>query len=216
MFWRKKTYNREELLAAADRARARGQYRKAIQSYRKILKASPSDLSVLGKLAPLLVHARQHKEALASFQRAARGHFEIGFADRAAAVYAQAASFYPAEASLWEEMARLEQLQGRRVDAVNTLVKGSEHVGRRARLRPKAISMLEEALRIEPWHLEATLALARLLTRQGDRAAGVACLEDLASRVRGPALRRVRWALVRLAPTPEHGWHWLRSVVGSR
>jgi tetratricopeptide (TPR) repeat protein len=216
VFWRKKPYDRGQVLATADRARTRGQYRKAIQGYRQILKVNPSDLSVLGKLAPLLVHARQRAEALSCFQRAAQGHFLAGFADRAAAVYAQAAGFFPQEAPLWEEMARLEQLRGRRADAVNALVAGSGHVGRRARLRGRAIQMLEEALRIEPWHLEATLALARLLARQGDRAAGMTCLEDLASRVRGRGLRRVRWAMVRLAPTPGHGWRWLKSVMGSR
>ncbi len=218
MFWRrKKTYNRTEVLAAADQARARGQHRKAIKGYRRILAADPSDPVVHGKLAPLLARSRRQRgEALASFQLAAQGHIKAGFSDRAISVYVQAAGFFPEEANLWHDIARAEATQGRRADAVNALVKGSGHVGRRAALRPQAIQLLETALKIEPWHLDATLALARLLAKQGDRDAGVLLLEDLASRARGPAFRRVRWAIVRLAPSPANGWRWLRSLFGKR
>ncbi len=217
MFWRKKPYDRTEVLATADRARARGQHRKAIKGYRKILVVDPSDPVVHGKLAPLLARSRRQRgEALASFQLAAQGHLKTGFSDRALAVYMQATGFFPEEAVLWEEIARMEQIRGRRADAVNALLKGSGHLGRRAALRPKAIKLLESALQIEPWHLEATLALGRLVARQGDRDAGIALLEDLASRVRGRALGRVRWALVRLEPTPGNVWRWVRALFGSR
>jgi Tfp pilus assembly protein PilF len=216
VFWRKKLYNRTEVLAAADQARVRGQHRKAIKGYRKVLAVDPSDPVVHGKLAPLLARTRKRGEALASFQLAAQGHIKAGFLDRAIAVYVQAAGFFPEESTLWHDIARAEATLGRRADAVNALVKGSGYLGRRAALRPQAIQLLDSALKITPWHPDATLAMARLLAKQGDRAAGVALLEDLASRVRGPAFRRVRWALVRLAPTPGNAWRWVRSLFGKR
>ena len=216
-FWRKKPFDRIEALTAADRARSRGQHRKAIKGYRKILAVDPSDPVVHGKLAPLLARKRgQRREALASFQRAAEGHFKAGFFDRAIAVYVQAAGFFPEEVTLWQDIARMESIQGRRADAVNALVTGSGHLGRRAALRPQAIELLESALQIAPWHPDATLAMARLLVKRGDRPAGVALLEDLAARSRGRVLTRVRWAIVRLAPSPANAWRWLRALFGAR
>jgi Tfp pilus assembly protein PilF len=207
--WRKKPYDRVEVLAAADRARARGQVRKAIAGYRKVLAADPGDIAVHGKIAPLLARTRQADEALKSFQLAAQGHVKAGFQDRALAVYTQAAAHFPQEAWIWDEIARLHLLRGRRADAVNALVGGGrrlEHVA-----RPKGIALLRKALEIEPWHLEASLALSRLLAKGGEKEEAKGLLEDLGGRVRGSARRQVRGALFRLSPTPGNAWRWLRG-----
>jgi len=207
--WRKKPYDRTEVLAAADKARAQGRIRKAVAGYRKVLAVDPNDIAVHGKIAPLLAQRRQRDEALRSFQFAAQGHLKAGFQDRALAVYTQAAAHFPEEAWIWDEIARLHLLRGRRADAVNALLDGGIRLGRQ--VRPKGIVLLRKALEIEPWHLEATLALARLLARSGEKVEALDMLEDLAQRVRGKGRRRVRRAIFGLSATPGNAWRWLRG-----
>ncbi len=207
--WRrkKKPFDRTAALPPADRARASGRVKKAIAGYQRVLAADPHDVSVHGKLAPLLARRRQKKEAMASFLFAAQGHLKAGFADRALSVYLQASAHYPEESGLWDEIARLNLVRGRRADAVKALVEGGSRLGRGS--RPQGMALLRKALEIEPYHVEATLGLARLLGRDGRRREAAAALEDLAGRVRGRARRRVRRALLGISPTPANFWRWL-------
>lgn len=215
-FWRKKPFDRIETLAAADRARASGKLKKAVQLYRKVLAVDPGDVVVHGRLAPLLARTGERGAALASFEMAAKGHVKSGFLDRAAAVYVQAAECFPRQASVWEELARLHQLRGRRADAVRALLDGGQSLGESPRTRADGVRLLRSALELEPWHLDSCLALAGLLARTGERIEALALVEGVASRVRGRGLRRARAALFRLSPTPGNGWRWLRSALGGR
>lgn len=208
-FWRRKPYSRTETLAAADEARAAGRARRAVALYRKVLANDPSDATVHGKIAPLLAQSKKERgQALASFELAAQGHLKAGFSDRALAMTVQAASYFPEEASLWEEIARLHMIRARRADAVNALIDGGNAIGR-TRFRAGGLRLLRKALEIEPWHLQATLALARLLAKEQEKEEALALLEDLSDRVRGKGRRRVRRAILRLSFTPVNLWRWI-------
>jgi len=213
-FWKAKPYDRVEVLAAADRARARGRVKKAIAGYRKVLQADPRDAAVHGKIAPLLARVQEHEAALASFEAAARGHLAAGFADRALAVWTQAAAHYPERSGFWEEMARLHLGRERRADAVSTLVRGGSAVGRAT---PEAgIRLLGQALEVERWNVPARIALARLLRRTGRRPDAAALLSEVAPRLSGRPLRQVRGALFAITPTPAAAWRWLWAAVAGR
>jgi predicted Zn-dependent protease len=105
--------------------------------------------------------------------------------------------------------------QGKRADAVKTLLRGSGHLRRRRGLRPRAIELLESALKLVPFHLVATLDLASLLTKQGRGPAAIDLLNGLLPRVSGPAVRRVRWALLRSSTSPASFWRWFRTFFGA-
>ncbi len=209
-FWRKKPYDRSQTLAEAERARGRGRTAKAIKLYRAVLSREPNDAVVHGKIAPLLARRRKLRgEGLASFRLAAQGQLKAGFTDRAIALYVQAAAFFPLQAELWEEIARLDQARGRRADAIGALMEGAGHLGRRGPTRPDASRLLRRALEIEPWHLQATLHLARVLARDREKEEALALLQDIAGRVRGKGRRRVRRAIFWISPTPGNLWRWL-------
>jgi tetratricopeptide (TPR) repeat protein len=214
--WRKKPFDRNEALAVADRHRARGRKKKAIAAYRDVLAVDPSDVAVHSKLAPLLAKNGQKGEALASFHVAAQGYVHKGFIDRAIAVYVQARSFFPREAMLWDELARLYQARERRADALRTLLEGGRKLGRRTASRAHAIRLLGQALVLEPWHAKATLGLALLLSKDGQGSEARALLAGLACRVRGKDLRRTRAALLRLSPTPSNAIGWVKALFGRR
>jgi tetratricopeptide (TPR) repeat protein len=215
LFRQKAPLSRSELISDADKARAKGKLKKAIAGYRKALELEPGDPVVHGKLAPLLARAKQSEAALESFHAAARGHLDKGFADKALAVYTQAADTFPYHVSLWQQLSQLNLTKGRRADAVRVLLRGRLYF-RRKNERREAVTLLKEALALDGELFEPRLDLARLLAMQGQRAEALALLEPMVKGLEGRALRRVRWTLARVSPGVGAWWRWLRAVVRGR
>jgi tetratricopeptide (TPR) repeat protein len=215
MFGREKPYDRNDTLAAADKARAQGKSRKAIAGYRKVLEHEPGDAPVLAKLAPLLAKSNDRDGALRAFTLAADAFNKKGFAEKALAVIVQAAAAFPAEVPFWREISRIHLAAKRRADAVKALLEGRHHQhGKKG--RKTARELLREAVAIEPWHPAATRDLAGLLAKDGERGEAKALLAGLAERTRGGELRRVRGAQLRMAPTPAALYRWLRALLAGR
>lgn len=210
-----KAFDRTELLARADRARARGRRRRAIALYRKVLDAAPNDLATHAKIAPLLARAGRKAEALASFNAAASGQQKAGFADRAISLQLQAAEFFPEEYVLWDDVAKLHLVRGRRADAIAALVDGGRRLHRTSELATAA-KLLRRALELEPWHVAATMLLARVYARGKRAPDALALLDGLSARVRGKALRRARRLAFRISPTPANLWRWARAWLRGR
>ncbi len=177
-----------------------------------MLEVSPDDHIIHGKVAPLLAERKQLSEARSSFVAAGEGYLRSGFIDQAISIYRQAARYLPREIEVWETIARLQVDRERRADAVNALLEGRRYF-RRRRLRLQAIRLLRQACEIEPWHFEATFDLARLLAKAGEKRQAEQLLNELAERVRGRNLRRIRGALFRISPSPAAAWRWLRAAI---
>lgn len=119
---------------------------------------------------------------------------------------------FPLDAGFRPEAARLDLTRGRMRDAVNGLVDGGRALAR-ARRRDGAVSLLRRALELEPDHLEGAVALAPALAAGGAREEGLALLARAERTARGRKLARVRWAKLRLAPSPRALWGWLRAAL---
>lgn len=211
---KKKKLDRTELLAQADKSRSRGRRRRAITIYGKLLEQDPKDLTVLGKVAPLLAAEGKGAAAMQSFRAAAAGHAAAGYPDRGIALLRQAADHFPEDESLWMEIANLHVLRGRRGDAVAALVAGGERL-LSGRFRAIGAKVLRRALELEPWHVQATILLAKTLARERRRQEAVALLEGLARRTGGTARSRARRLAFWFSPTPGRLWRWLtRSADG--
>lgn len=203
-FWKRAPQTRTEIIAAGDRARARGRSSAAAAAYRKALAEHGPDPRVHGKLAPVLVELGDVAGATASFRSAAEGHLASGFLDRALAVYAQARRALPLEAEFHSEAARIHLLRGRRVEAAAALVQGGRVLGRKDPVA--GAELLRGALLIQPSNVEAVLAIAPLLRRQRRAAEALELLERVERDARGRALRRVRWQIFRVAPGFRTAW----------
>lgn len=207
-----KAQDRFSLLAAADRAIAKGRSRKAVCLYRRVLALDPADHVIHGKLAPLLAKRRQRSEAWASFVAAGEGYLHEDRFDKALSIYLQAARHLPLQLEAWEAIASLHCELRQPADAVQALLDGCRHF-RGRKHRREAIRLLRRIREIEPWHFEASFTLVRLLTRTGAKAEAERLLHSLAVRMQGWQLRRVRGAQFRMTPSIAAAWQWLRATV---
>lgn len=177
-----------------------------------MLAKEPDNPVLLAKLGALLARTKRPEEAGRRFLAAAQIYERQAFDDKALATYVQAAALLPGRADLCERIARLDANRGRKADAIRALVDGAARQRGRKR-RPDAIRLLREAVKIEPGHLEATLELARLLRKQGERSNARKLYAELCARKHGAQLRRARAAWFRMSPTPVAAWLWLRAAV---
>jgi tetratricopeptide (TPR) repeat protein len=207
----RRTYDRADSMARASKALGRGKRKQAIAEYRRVLQQEPGNPVILAKLAPLLAETRQLTEAGEKFRAAGKQYENQGFPEKALGVYAQAVKYLPHSVELWETISGLYLARSRRADALSALLEGRGHF-RRRKQRPLAIRLLRGAVRIEPWHLDATLDLARQLAKSGGRAEADRLYQGLCERKRGVQLRRVRGAMFRRSPTPAALWRWLRAA----
>lgn len=207
---RMKSYDRESCLEAAAREHSRGRIRKAAEHYLRALEADPEDHFVHAKLAPLLARMQKFEEAWASFRLAAAQYFSAGFSQKAIGIYSQAARFMPRNPEVWEAMAYVYVRQGKKADAVETLLRGHAFFtdGPHA---DKAVRMLRKAFALEPWRFGTTFALAGLV-RKTDPVEAVGLLEGLSTRVSGRELRMVRSAMFRARPGLGMAWRWLKTA----
>lgn len=216
LFGSKTPQKRSEIVAEADKARAKGRLKKAIAGYRKALELEPKDPAVHGKLAPLLARTKQPEAALESFRVAAQGHLDKGFADKALAVYSQAADLFPHQLSLWQQMAQIHMEKGKRAEAVKTLLRGRLHFRRKAERRG-AITLLEEVLKLEPTLFEVKLDLALQHARELQLPEAMALLNPMVKEAKDRRqLRRLRWTLLRVSPSVGAWGRWLRALVLGR
>jgi len=215
LFGGNKTYDRGETLARAAKAEGKRQRKKAIVEYRRVLEQEPDNAVVLAKLGALLARTKQPEEARRKFLAAAELYEKQAFDDKALATCLQAAGFLPRCAQIWEQVAKLNVKRARPADAIRALLDGAGHQRGRKR-RADAMRLLREAVRIEPWHFEATLELARLLRKQGKRADARKLYEGLCKHKRGVQLRKARGAWFRMSPTPANAWRWARAAFSRR
>jgi tetratricopeptide (TPR) repeat protein len=212
---KKDEYDRDETLRAGEKAEAKGDRPRAIASYEKVLQSEPRNLALHNKVAVLLAESKRPGDAWPHFAAAGEGYARDGFYDKASAVYVRAAAFFPAKVDVWLTLADLNLRRQRKADAFKACLDGRRHFFRPA-LHPQAAQLLRRALEIEPFHVEASLDLARVLRRARQREEAMRLLRGLAARNHGRTLRRIRGAEVRLSPTPAALWRWLHAAVAGR
>ncbi len=209
MWFRPKELSRSELLARASHARGRGRRRDAMLAYLEILKNSPDDHEVHGKLAPLLAAAGRRNEAWLSYQAGAQGYLAQGFVDRALSLYQQAADHLADEHEVWSKLVALQLERGAKSEAVQALLDGHRHFTSRKE-RTYAVAMLQQAHELAPERFAVTFALARLLLKEKD-ARGEELLRHLAGGQHGAKRRMALARLFWLHPGPARLWQWLRA-----
>jgi tetratricopeptide (TPR) repeat protein len=206
------SYDRQRLLDRAARARGRGRLKKAVELYRQVLAVEPGNTEIHQRVAPLLARTKKPDESFQSYRIAAEKLIRGGFVQQAIGLYREAVQQLPPRRELYLAISDLELERGRKPDAIGILLEGRKQF-RRRRDWSDAIVLLFRVRKLEPHHLEATLDLATLLARSGNRGHAVRLLEEQAARLRGRELRRVRARHFRLAPGFGTGSRWMRALL---
>jgi tetratricopeptide (TPR) repeat protein len=208
----KASYDRNRLLDGAARARGRGRLKKAVELYRQVLEVEPRNAELHRKVAPLLARTKRPDESLKSYTTAAEALIRDGFIERAIGVYREAVQHLPPQRELFMALSDLELERGRKPDAIGVLLEGRKKF-RSRRNRSEAIGLLFRVRKLDPHHLDATLDLAIVLAKSGNRDHALRLLDAQAARQRGPALCRVRARIFRLTPGFRTGWRFIRALV---
>lgn len=210
---RNQGYDRKRLLRQAATARGRGRIKKAVDLYQQVLAVEPRNADLHRKMAPLLARTKKPDASLKSYRFAAEDLIRGGFVDQAIGLYREAVQQLPPQRELFMAISDLELERGRRPDAIGALLEGRRQF-RRRRDRSDAIVLLMRVRKLDRDHLDATLDLASLLAKTGNRSHAFRLLEEQAARRRGPTLRKVRARQFRLAPGLGSGWRWLSALLG--
>jgi tetratricopeptide (TPR) repeat protein len=203
--------NQDERLSEAHRARNRGQDRRAIALYRRVLLEDPHNADVGLRVAPMLARRGHGFEAWQIYQGIARDFARARRFGECLNVYREACSFIPWEFEAWRLRAELQMRLGLEDAAFETLIDGRNQF-RTPRCRDHAIALLSRARVIEPWEPDVALDLAFLYAKTDQIDAALELLTCLAVRVRGRTLRRVRGLQWRITLSPRFAVQWLRSL----
>jgi tetratricopeptide (TPR) repeat protein len=212
MFRTRTPYDRQRILEAAARARAKNQRQRAIDLYRWVLAVERNNADLHARLAPLLAETGQDFDAWNSFRATAHAALREGREDRAFAVYREASQYLPREIQVWQALARLAQRRGDIEEAIEILLEGSRHF-RSPFLRPQAIHLLRRARTLDTWHFESVLELAGHLGRARQSEEARILLSGLAARATERQRKRVRAAQMRLDPGLGSLLRWARSTL---
>jgi len=209
-FGKSAPFDRDATLRRAEDFRGRKKPKKAIAELRKVLAVDPADAAAHAKLGPLLISAGEPAQALESFRIAADDLDARGFADKALSLWLQIAQTKVSDLDAWEKVTQFHVSKGRKADGVKVLLQAAS-LQRGKEGRPRAVRLLEGALLFVPQHLDATLALAPLLVKEGRGADARTLLEGALTFTSGPDTRRVRRKLFVLFPGFKTFWRWIRS-----
>ena len=214
-FGKKPVYDRRTILEEAAKAQGKGNRKKAITEYRKVLEMEPENPTLLVKLAVLLAETRQPEEAWATFTKAAELFRKDGMQEKWSSVWTQAVLYFPKSPDAWMKLAEAKLAKGIPADAAATLVTGARNFTKR-KAREDRLRLLKRAFELTPLAHDVTMLYTKTLAASGKKGEARKILEDLATVSGGKKLRIVRGRLFRMGPTPAAGWRWLKAAVGKR
>ena len=144
----------------------KGQTKKAIKEYEKLLEHKPGEPRTLHRLAELWAREKATTKAIDLFLLASEGYSRAGFADRSVAVLKQALSLDSARLDVNLRLADQFVSKGFERDAVYHLIKAAS-VFEKAGQEKKQLQVLRKAVELAPGDVDAHMHLARLHSKAG-------------------------------------------------
>jgi|GEM_PF-2237600 len=144
----------------------KGQNKKAIREYEKLLERKPGEPRTLHRLAELWARENAKTKAIDLFLQAAEGYSSAGFSDRSVAVLKQALSLDSARLDVTLRLADHFVNKGFDRDAVYHLLKASS-VFEKSGKEKKQLQVLQKAVELAPGDIDAHMQLARLHVKAG-------------------------------------------------
>ncbi|MCB9728753.1 MAG: tetratricopeptide repeat protein [Deltaproteobacteria bacterium] len=158
--------NKNKLLASAQKYMRKGQYKKAIAEYEKVLKEFPADVRARLNLANLYYRQKDLDRAVESFLKVARIYEDGGFTLKAIAVYKQVLKIVPDREELYVALATNYQQHGllneaaaQYREALRLLEGKGDQLGK--------LNVIRQILELDPENLPDRLRLAEAYSALG-------------------------------------------------
>lgn len=161
-------FNKNKVLANAERYVQQGKLQNAITEYEKIIKADPKDLTVLNTIGDLYARVGQVDQATDYFKKVGDRYSADGFTVKAIAMYKKLTKLNPGAYDCVQRLAELYTQQGLYSDARQQYLVVADHHMRNNEL-PEGARILQRVLELDPENTGMQNKLADLYERIGNK-----------------------------------------------
>jgi tetratricopeptide (TPR) repeat protein len=161
-------FNKNKVLANAERYVQQGKLQNAITEYDKIIKADPKDLTVLNTIGDLYARVGNVDQATDYFRKVGDRYSTEGFTVKAIAMYKKLTKLNPSAYDCVQRLAELYTQQGLYSDARQQYLLVADHHMRSTELQDAA-RIFQRVLELDPENTAMQNKLADLYERTGNK-----------------------------------------------
>ncbi len=158
--------NRAKVIASAHKFLAKGNLKRAVKEYEKVLKDDPSDIRTKLKVADLLFRLGDRERATATFEEVAQFYASQGFLLKAVAVYKQVQKLKPDDVDVHQALAGLYQQIGLVSDAVVQYREAIALLGKTGATLER-LKTAQKMLELDPENARLRIELAEDFSKEG-------------------------------------------------
>jgi tetratricopeptide (TPR) repeat protein len=158
--------NKSKALRTAEKYVLQGKIPAAIDEYRKVVDADPSDLTTINTLGDLYVRAGRIQDAIANFSRIAESYREGGFTLKAIAMLKKVSKLDPTNIETAMKLANLYSQQGLLVEARQQYLQVADAYARAGQTR-KALEAYQKIADLDPANTSVRMKLGDIYAREG-------------------------------------------------
>ncbi len=159
------SFNKAKALKTASKYVQGGKYQSAIEEYRQIAQADPSDVTTLNTLGDLFVKVGQTGEAIASFVHIAEHYRVSGFYLKSIAMLKKVSKLDPGNIDVSLKLATLYAQQKLIVDARHQYLSVAEHYIREGQTK-QALEIYQRIADLDPENTAVQIKLAEAFLRE--------------------------------------------------
>ena len=158
--------NKSKVLRAAEKYVLQGKIPAAIEEYRKVVDADPTDLTTINTLGDLYVRAGKIQDAIHNFSRIAENYRESGFILKAIAMLKKISKLDPTNIETSMKLANLYSQQGLLVEARQQYLQVADAYARSGQTR-KALEAYQKIADLDPTNTSVRIKLGEIYSREG-------------------------------------------------
>lgn len=157
--------NKSKVLRTAEKYVLQGKLPAAIDEYRKVVDADPSDLTTINTLGDLYVRAGKIQDAIRNFSRIADSYREGGFTLKAIAMLKKISKLDPTNVDTAMKLANLYSQQGLLVEARQQYLQVADAYARAGQTR-KALEAYQKIADLDPSNTSVRMKLGEIYSRE--------------------------------------------------
>jgi len=157
--------NKNKITAQAQKLTAKGQFEKAIQEYKKLVKAEPNDIRTWLKMGDLYTRMGARKEATETYLKVAEHYRRSDFHLKAVAVYKQVLKLDPTLIDVYELLGDAYMSLGLNSDALIQFEQLADMYQRSGRL-DRMLQVLVRMAEMDPQNISTRLRIAEQFSKE--------------------------------------------------